>query len=127
MPRLTVETYGAGDQSWLGSTHGIHNCRTETIDPTKFTASTHYPDGYIRSGQPVAKVGGVLVPYAAGGSGGAEVLAGFLYTNQKVVGTGKFAAPVLDHGRVKVTKIAAISAGFAAPAAAADKTTVVYI
>lgn len=128
MPRLTTETYGAGDLSWLGSTHGIHNCRTETVDPTKFTAATHYPDGHIRSGQPVAKVGGVLVPFNSAGTDGSQVLTGFLYTNQKVDGAAKFAVPVLDHGRVKVARLNAIHGStFAAPDAANDQTTVVYI
>ncbi len=48
MPKLRTETFGGGDQSWLGSAHGIGNCRTETIDISAFTASTHYPNGYIR-------------------------------------------------------------------------------
>lgn len=63
MPRLKTETIGSGDQSWLGSAHGIENCRTELLNISAFTAATHYPDGYIKSGQPVAKVGGLLVPY----------------------------------------------------------------
>lgn len=68
MPRLISETFGAGDQSWLGSTHGIHECRTETVDISTFTEGTHFPNGFIPSGTPVAKVGGVLVPYAQGAS-----------------------------------------------------------
>ena len=127
MPRLTSETYGAGDQSWLGSTHGIGNCRTATLDVSVFTAATHYPNGYIPSGTPVAKVGGVLVPYtvAEGTTTGAGVLAGFLLTDQPVVGTGDFAAPVLDHGRVKVAKVP--YASFAAPAAAAKSANVQFV
>lgn len=127
MPRLSVETYGSGDQSWLGSTHGIHSCRTETVDPTKFTAATHYPNGHIRSGQPVAKVGGVLVPFNSNGADGSQNLAGFIYTDQKVVGTAKFAVPLLDHGRVKVGRLSALVGNFTPPAPAADKTTVVYV
>jgi hypothetical protein len=52
MPRLQSETVGAADQSWLGSTHGSRNARTETIDISTFTPSTHYPNGYIPSGTP---------------------------------------------------------------------------
>src|SRR5688572_22563807 len=119
MPRLVSETFGAGDQSWLGSSHGIHECRTETLDISAFTSGTHYPDGYIKSGTPVAKVAGVLVPYtvAEGTTTGAGVLAGFLFTDQAVVGTGDFAVPLLDHGRVKAAKVP--YASFVAPAAAA--------
>lgn len=123
MPRLTTETFGAGDQSWLGSTHGIHECRTETLDVSAFTEATHYPDGYVKSGTPVAKVGGLLVPYtsAEATTTGAGVLAGFLYTDQPVVGTGDFAVPLLDHGRVKSSKVPTGTDAFTAPVAAAKR------
>lgn len=125
MPRLKTETFGGGDQSWLGSAHGIANARTETLDPTTFTAGTHYPNGYIPSGTPVALVGGVLVPYdkTEATVTGAGILAGFLLTDQPVVGTGKFGAPLLDHGRVKVANVPQ-SGGFTAPVAAAKSAAV---
>jgi hypothetical protein len=107
MPRLASETIGAGDQSWLGSSHGIANCRTELLDISTFTANTHYPDGYIKSGTPVAKVGGVLVPYddTQGTTTNAGVLAGFVFTDQKVTGTSDFGVPLLDHGRIRTAKL----------------------
>lgn len=63
MPRLDSETYGTGDQSWLGSTHGIYNCRTGTPDPDLFTLAA-YPDG-IPAGTPLGEVTatGLLGPY----------------------------------------------------------------
>lgn len=128
MPNLRSESIGAGDQSWLGSAHGIADCRTETIDISAFTAGTHYPDGYIPSGMPVARVGGVLVPYDAteGTVTGAGILAGHIFTDQPVVGTADIPAPLLDHGRVKVANL---PVAFTAPAAAAKRsaTTIVYI
>lgn len=107
MPRLKSETLGTGDQSWLGSSHGIRNCRTELLDISTFTAGTHYPNGYIPSGTPVAKVGGVLVPYddTQATTTNAGVLAGFVFTDQPVVGTADFAVPVLDHGRIRTAKL----------------------
>lgn len=107
MPRLATETIGAGNQSWLGSGHGIGNSRTEMLDISTFTAGTHYPNGHIPSGTPVAKVGGVLVPYddTQATVTGAGVLAGFVFTDQRVVGTSDFAVPVLDHGRVITAKL----------------------
>lgn len=128
MPRLSSESIGTGDQSWLGSTHGIGNARTETIDISAFTAGTHYPNGYIPSGTPLAIVGGLAVPYdvTVGVTTGAGILAGFLLTDQKVVGgTVDFAAPVLDHGRVVVAKVP--FASFAKPITAKDATTVVFV
>lgn len=107
MPRLKTETLGSGDNSWLGSTHGINDARTELLDISTFTAGTHYPDGVIKSGTPVAKVGGVLVPYddTQGTTTNAGVLAGVVLFDQKVNGTDDFAVPVLDHGRVRVAKL----------------------
>lgn len=128
MPKLRTETFGAGDQSWLGSDHGIGNCRTETVDISAFTKGTHYPNGYVPSGTAVAKVGGLLVPYdkTEATVTGAGVLAGHLFTDQPVVGDADFAAPLLDHGRV----IAAKLPGSFTPPKAADKraaTTIVYV
>ncbi|WP_236121043.1 head decoration protein [Cellulomonas palmilytica] len=128
MPRLTTETFGGGDLSWLGSTHGINDARTEILDISTFTAGTHYPNGYIPAGLPVAKVGGVLVPYDAteGTTTGAGILAGFVLTDQKVVGTADFAVPLIDHGRIRTAKL---PIAFTAPAAAAKRaaTTFVFI
>lgn len=126
MPRLKTESFDGGDQSWLGSSHGLRNARTETLDISTFTAATHYPNGYIPSGLPVAKVGGVLVPYDAteGTTTGAGILAGFVLTDQPVVGTGDFAVPVLDHGRVKTGNLPIT---FAVPAAAAKSANVQFV
>ena len=128
MPKLREETFGSGDQSWLGSTHGIRNARTGIIDISAFTKETHYPNGYIPSGTPVALVSDKYVPYdkTEGTTTGAGVLAGFILTDQKVVGTDDFAAPIFDHGRVVAAKVPL--SGFVAPAAAAKKlSTVTYI
>ena len=124
MPKLRSESFGGGDQSWLGSAHGIANCRTETINVSAFTAATHYPDGYIPSGFPVAKVNGLLVPYNAAGADGSQNIAGHIFTDQAVVGTGNLPAPLLDHGRVKTARVPL--AGFAAPASQPN-TNIVYL
>lgn len=131
MPRLISTNLSTGDQSWLGSDHGLFTARTETINVSAFTPATHYPNGYLPSGFPVAKVSGLLVPYdpTAGTTTGAGVLAGHIVTDQNVVGTSNFAVPVLDHGRVKAAKITPLLANFAAllPGSAKNATTIVYI
>ena len=128
MPRITTESFGSGNMSWVGSEHAINNARTETLDISAFTAGTHYPDGYVRSGTPVAKVGGVLVPYdgTEGTVTGAGILAGFVLTDQRVVGTADFPVPLYDHGRVITSKVPVT---FAKPAAAAklSATTIVFV
>lgn len=132
MPRLSTASIGAGDQSWLGSAHAITNCRTESLNVSAFTAGTHYPNGYIPSGTPVAKVAGLLVPYDSTEATltGAGVLAGHLFTDQAVVaGAGNFAVPVFDHGRVRSAKVPTGVQAFTVPVAAAKRaaTTIVYI
>lgn len=128
MPRLKTETIHAGDQSWLGSTAHIANARTELLDISTFTPATHYPNGFIPSGTPVAKVGDVLVPYDAteGTTTNAGVLEGHVLTDQQVVGTSDFAVPLFDQGRVRAAKV---PGGFTAPAAAAKNARhkIVYI
>jgi hypothetical protein len=114
--------------SWVGSEHAINNARTEQLDISAFTAGTHYPDGYIKSGTPVAKVGGVLVPYDAteGTVTGAGILAGFVLTDQRVVGASDFPVPLFDHGRVKTANL---PIAFTKPAAPAklSSTTIVFV
>lgn len=126
MPGLTTETYGSGDNTWLGSDHGIADARTELVDISAFTSGTHYPDGFIPSGLPVALVSNVLVPYVAteGTTTGAGVLAGFVLFDQKVNGTDDFAVPVIDHGRVKVGNL---PIAFVAPAAEAKRANVNFV
>lgn len=129
MPRMKTENYGGGNFSWLGEgAHGIADGRTEILDISAFTAGTHYPDGYIRSGQPVAKVAGALVPYDAteGTVTGAGILAGFVLTDSPVVGTADFGVALYDHGRVITANL---PVAFTAPAAAAKRaaTTIVFV
>lgn len=128
MPRIITESFGSGNTDWLGSAHGINGARTEMLDVSEFTKATHYPDGYIPSGTAVGKVGGKLVPYAVAEATttGAGVLAGHVLFDQKVVGAEDFAVPLLDHGRVKASKVPGT---FTAPVAAvkAANTTIVYI
>ncbi|HMG44987.1 MAG TPA: hypothetical protein VK611_26880 [Acidimicrobiales bacterium] len=68
MPRYQTESWGAGDMSWLGSTHGIYNCRTVAPDPAMFTAVA-YPDG-VPSGTPLGLITatGLYGPYTGDSS-----------------------------------------------------------
>lgn len=129
MPKLRTETFGAGDQSWLGSLHGIGNCRTVTPDLTAFTANTHYPDGYLKSGIPLAIVTTNsqkrAVPYVSGGTGGTGVLAGFLLNDEPVVGSQVQPTAMLDHGRIRTSRL---PVAFTAPTTTpTNATTCVFI
>jgi hypothetical protein len=131
MPKLRTDTIGTGDQTWLASAHAIWNARTEILDISTFTAGTHYPNGYIPSGTPVAKVGGMLVPYDSTEATvtGAGILAGHLFTDAPVVGTNDFGVALIDHGRVRAAKVPQGVQAFTAPVATAKRaaTTIVYI
>lgn len=103
---VRTESFGAGDQSWLGSAHGTDAARTVTISRAALTKATHFPDNRLKSGLPLALVGGKHVPYNSAGSNGSEVLAGFLFTDQSVKDTGgDIVASMLDHGRIKLAKL----------------------
>ena len=126
MPGLVTKNYGSGDFSWLLNTDGLDESVTGVIDVSTFTAGTHYPNGFIPSGLPVAKVGGVLVPYDAteGTVTGAGVLAGFVLTDQAVVGTADFGVPLYDQGRVIAANL---PIAFTAPTAAAKRAAVAIV
>jgi hypothetical protein len=133
MPKYRTESFGTGDQSWLGSVRGLTTARTETLNLSAFTpATTYYPNGYIPSGTPVARVGGLLVPYVAAEATttGAGVLAGHLPVDVPVPAgsTANLPTAVLDHGRVKAARVP-YAGGFAAPVAPAKSVNVsiVYI
>lgn len=126
MPKLRMETIGTGDMSWLDSTHGIANARTGTIDISTFTAGTHFPNGYIPAGTPVAKAAGLLSPYtsAEGTTTALGVLAGHTLTDAIVNGTDDFSVPYISHGRVNAAKVPQGTDAFTAPVAAAKRANV---
>lgn len=59
-------SYQVEDRSWLMGPHGTEPGANETItlDISAFTSGTHYPNGFIKSGEPLARVAsGLYVPY----------------------------------------------------------------
>jgi len=101
---VTTETFGQDNQSWLGASHGTDLGRSITLDSSAFTAETHYPNGYLRSGTPLGKITatGLYGPYNNAASDGTEVLAGFLLTpivpgSPTTVDVG---GALFEHGRV---------------------------
>jgi hypothetical protein len=53
----TSRSWGVDDTSWLASRKGLDTCRSVTLDMSTFTKATHYPDGFLPSGLPLAPVG----------------------------------------------------------------------
>ncbi len=84
---LITESFSQDKRDWLAGAHGTDIVPSVTLDVTKFTSGTHYPDGYIKSGIPLGKVtvGGKYGPYDNAASDGREVCVGFLYTGVEVV------------------------------------------
>jgi hypothetical protein len=125
---LTVRTdvIGTDDQSWMGSRHGTNNARTVTLAKAAFTSGTHYPQGFLRSGTPLAKYTsgantGLYGPYTPGATDGTQTFVGHLLTPCSVTtGAGNLIAPLMDHGRVIEAKLP-IAIDTAAKTAAAGR------
>lgn len=118
MPKLKTETFGGGDFSWLLTAPPIHDNRTEVLDISAWSKSTHYPNGYIPSGTPAAKGSNGLVPFNPDNAvtTGAGVLAGFIFGDQRVVNDSEdFGVALRDGGRIRVSKLPTV---FTAPTAA---------
>lgn len=81
--------YQVEDRSWLlselGTTPGENP--TVVLDVTKFTAGTHFPNGYIPSGTALGKVtaSGLYGPYLDAASDGTQTAVEILYASVRVV------------------------------------------
>ncbi len=64
---VRTENFQVEDASWLGSAHGTDSTESISLDVSAFTANTHYPNGYLFSGIPLAKItaSGLYGPYGA--------------------------------------------------------------
>lgn len=99
-----TETWIAEDRSWLGSRDGTNVTQSITLDTSTFTANTHYPDGYIKSGTVLGRITATNLygPYSNAASDGREVAAGFLYTSTQVRSGGPdVGAPLHWRGVIK--------------------------
>lgn len=100
-----------GDQTWLGSEHGTTNARSVTIVTSSLTPATHYPNGFIPSGTPLAQYtsganAGKYTVYSTGGAAGAGTLVGFLLDSVPVsFPTVDAVGALLDHGRIVAAKL----------------------
>lgn len=69
-----VGAWSPEDRSWLGSRDGTEVTQSITLDTSAFTAGTHYPDGYVKSGTVLAKLSNSLYgPYGGNVSEGQTV------------------------------------------------------
>jgi hypothetical protein len=105
----TTEQFGSDDQSWLGSAHGTDATETISLDTSLFTAGTHYPDGYFKSGLPLGKITatGKYGPYSDAASDGRQTLVGFLFAAVKAPTDNTIdpSAAMLTHGKVRTSRL----------------------
>lgn len=85
---LRTTTYQVGNRQFL-----LEAPRTKvnlTLDVSKFTANTHFPNGYIPAGTVVGKLssGGKGGPYSNAASDGTETAYGVTYDDALVVENG---------------------------------------
>lgn len=109
---LKQDTFSQDRRDWLGSEHGTDAPRGVTVDVTKFTQATHYPDGYLKSGIPLGKIttSGLYGPYDDAATDGRTTLVGFLYTGVEVVDhrgrvSAKVGGSILVHGFIRTDKL----------------------
>lgn len=121
MPKYQTETFGPGDQSWIGPGSAWQAGRTEWMNTTDF--ATKAKNGVIPSGTALALVDGQLKPYNGAGGDDTGKLIGFLLTAQPA-NAGKIAVPVFDQGRVVVRLLP--DKPFTVPAPEKDLTAIVY-
>lgn len=84
---LITESFSQDKRDWLGSEHGTDFAQSITLDVSTFTAGTHYPDGYIKSGIPLGKItaSGKYGLYDDTKTDGRQTCVGFLFTGVEVV------------------------------------------
>lgn len=82
---LQSTTYQVGNRQWLLSEPDVK--LNVTLDPSKFTAGTHYPNGFIPSGTVVGIVtaGGLAGPYNDAASDGTQAAYGITYGDARVI------------------------------------------
>jgi len=108
---LKTESFVQDRRDWLGSAHGTDAPVSVTLDVSKFTAGTHYPNGFIKSGIPLGKVTatGLYGPYDNAATDGRETCVGFLFTaqdvNARAVTSTKVVGSMLLHCFIREAKL----------------------
>lgn len=106
-------SYSVDDRAWIIGTHGTDLTPSVTLDISKFTKNTHFPDGYIKSGTPLGKIttSGLYGPYNDSAEDGTEVCAGLLFSFVRAIDPNngntlsKVGGAIFVHGAVKESKL----------------------
>jgi len=102
--------YQVENRSWLISAHGTDPGTTPSVvlDLSKFTAGTHFPNGYIPSGIALGKVTatGLYGPYDNTATDGRETAVGHLFSTLGVrTGQTKVGGALVVHGFIRESKL----------------------
>ncbi len=101
--KIRTERFGQDDQSWLASAHGTDTARPVNIDVSTFTAATHFPEGYLKSGFPLKKVG---TRYGLWKNGDEDPIEGHLFTAVKIPAGATVVVGALHwHGAILAAKL----------------------
>lgn len=97
---IKTDTFLADDPSWMATAEGTDRARTITLDLDEWDSSTYYPDGYIKSGYAVKRLGsGLYAPFTNGDTD--FPVAGHLMTPVQVPsGVTKVSGALYWHGAV---------------------------
>lgn len=90
----SVEVFGGGDDSWLGSAHAVDNAESGTLNAEEFTVA----DDIVKSGTPVTRDGDLYVPFT--GTGELKFVIG-----DHSIKDGNKTVPLLWHGRIMVDNL----------------------
>src|SRR5574338_882402 len=109
---MQTVSFQVSDRRWHLSREGIGYTPNVTLDIAKFTAGTHYPNGYIPCGTVLGKVttGGLYGPYDDAASDGRQTATGVLFADVRAIredGTtaSKVGSGQLVRGDVSVSKL----------------------
>ena len=113
---ISVKTtvYQSEDRAWLASAHGTDATESITVFTAAFTRATHYPNGFIPSGMPVALIttgpgAGAYGPYNPALTNGQQHVAGHLFSAVPVRDNppATVGAALHWHGSVLVSRLPA--------------------
>jgi hypothetical protein len=106
---LQSTAYQAPNRQWLLQEPDVKP--NVTLDISKFTSGTHYPNGYIPSGTAIGKLtaGGLFGPYSDAASDGTQTLYGFTYGDVRAVRQNGTTAVKVGTGAVVNDAIVSVS------------------
>lgn len=117
---LQTTTYQVGNRQWLLDEPDYKP--NVTLDISKFTSGTHYPNGYIPSGTAIGKVAatGLFGPYNDAAGDGTQTCYGFTYADVRAVRQNGSTATKVGTGAVVSGAVSVAKLPFSSGAGAID-------